>query len=359
MSITVTKPYIPDRSRLESYLNKAIDSRWLTNDGPLVKELTIRLEEFLGIESLILVANGTLALQLAIKATGMIGPVITTPFSFPATTSALLWSGCTPEFHDIDPNTFNIVVDPDTLVGVHGVTGLLATHVFGNPCDIDKLRTICSNLDIPLIFDAAHAFSVQYKGESVLNFGDISILSFHATKMFHSVEGGGLVVRDPEQFERVKRMINFGYDNTGTVADVGINAKMNEFEAAMGLAVLDEIDEVLEKYRERSLLYDELLSARLDRQVIEQSSSYNFSYFPVCFPATELMDKALSRLSGKDIFPRRYFYPSLDTIPAYGGAGDCKISADIASRIVCLPLYADLQIETVKEICSTVNECLD
>lgn len=359
MPITVTKPYIPNRTRLNGYLAKAIDSRQLTNDGPLVKELTIRLEEYLGVENLILVANGTMALQLAIKEIGKVGPVITTPFSFPATTSALLWSGCTPEFHDIDPNTFNIVVEPEKMISERGVTAILATHVFGNPCDIEKLRTVSSNLDVPLIFDAAGAFSVQYKNESVLNFGDVSILSFHATKIFHSVEGGGLVARDREQYERIKKMINFGYDNKGRVAEVGINAKMNELEAAMGLAVLDEMDEVLERYRERSLLYDELLAESLGRQKIEESSSYNYSYFPVCFPDAAVMAKALDRLLGKDIFPRRYFYPSLDTIPAYGGSGACAISADVASRIVCLPLYADLQIETVREICSTVNECLD
>lgn len=359
MPITVTKPYIPDRIRLDNYLRRAVDSRWLTNDGPLVKELTTRLEEFLGVKNLILVANGTLALQLAIKATGMKGSVITTPFSFPATTSALLWSGCTPEFFDIDPDTYNIIVEPSGLEETNGVTGLLATHVFGNPCDIGNLTARCSNLDIPLIFDAAHAFAVQYKGESVLNYGDISILSFHATKMFHSIEGGGLVIANDEQYDRVKKMINFGYDESGLISEIGINAKMNEFEAAMGLVVLDEIDVVLEKYHERSLFYNDLLSDRLKRQKIEAASDYNYSYFPVCFPDSQLMDEALSRLSEMDVFPRRYFYPSLDTIPVYGGSGNCEVSADIASRIVCMPLYADLEIKTIKEICSTVNACLD
>jgi dTDP-4-amino-4,6-dideoxygalactose transaminase len=359
MSITVTKPYIPDRARLNSYLARAIDSRQLTNDGPLVKELTIRLEEYLGVENLILVANGTMALQLSIKAIGKVGPVITTPFSFPATTSALLWSGCTPEFHDIDPDTFNIIVEPEKMISEHGITAILATHVFGNPCDIEKLSAIATNHDVPLIFDAAGAFSVKYRNESVLNFGDMSVLSFHATKMFHCVEGGALVVSSDEQYEKVKKMINFGYDAAGEISEIGINAKMNELEAAMGLAVLDEIEIILAKYRERSLLYDEILTDKLIRQEIERAAEHNHSYFPICFPDTSAMVKTLNCLSEKDVFPRRYFHPSLDTLPAYGGESNCAISADIASRIICLPLYADLKIETVKDICSTINACVD
>lgn len=359
MSITVTKSYIPDRTRLNSYLARALDSRCLTNDGPLLRELTTRLEEYLGVRNLILVANGTLALQLAIKATGMEGSVITTPFSFPATTSSLLWSGCTPQFHDVDPATYNIVLEPSRINGNTRVTGLLATHIFGNPCNVDKLIANCSDLDIPLIFDGAQAFSVRHKGESVLNFGDISILSFHATKIFHSVEGGALVVSSKEHYEKIKKMINFGYDAAGEISEIGINAKMNEFQAAMGLAVLDEIDEVLEKYRERSLLYNELLSDSLKRQEIAPATDYNYSYFPICFPDTAAMVKTLNCLSEKEVFPRRYFYPSLDTLPAYGGESNCAVSADIASRIICMPLYADLELETVKDICLTVNACID
>ncbi len=354
MKITVTRPYLPAKSRIDKYLNRALDSRWVTNGGQLVKQLTEELEDFLGVSNLILVANGTLALQIAIKLTQMSGEVVTTPFSFPATSSALIWSGCSPSYYDIDMHTFNIDVDEKRLERQQP-QGILATHVFGNPCDVHGLEALSSQNQLPCIFDAAHAFAVNYAGKSVLEYGDVSILSFHATKIFHCIEGGALIVRDPELFERARKMINFGFDDNGVLVDIGINAKMNEFEAAVGLAVLEDIDVILKGYKERSEIYDGLLSGELRRQQIAEGCNYNYSYFPVCFPSTDTLMAALDDLAERDIYPRRYFYPSLDTVSMYGGDGGCSNSIDVANTVACLPLYADLEKEKIEEICGVIN----
>lgn len=332
-----------------------LDSRWLTNDGPLVRELTERLEDYLSIENLLLVGNGTLGLMIALKLSGA-KRVFTTPFSFPATTSAALWSGVDVTFGDVSKSTFNLL--PPSTNSLEGCDAILATHVYGNPCDLWSLDQVSESCGIPMIYDAAHAFGVKVGGQSVLSSGDYSVLSFHATKLFHCVEGGAIAFADEDQLARARELINFGYDARGTIRSVGINAKMNELEAAMGLAVLDEVDTVLDAYRLRYELYNESLDKSLQRQALAPEVQYNHSYFPVCFPNGDVLASVVSDLENQEIYPRRYFSPSLDTIPHYGSLSTCQNSQDIASRILCLPMYSDLPEEAVRKISAIINNRL-
>ncbi|MBE0421182.1 DegT/DnrJ/EryC1/StrS family aminotransferase [Pseudoalteromonas nigrifaciens] len=240
--IPVTKSYLPNKKKYKTYIDRIYDSGWLTNNGSLLKELEQRLKEYLGVKHIILVANGSLALQLAYKSLELKGEVITTPFSFAATTSTLVWEGLKPIFADIDPNSFNI----DTNLIEKNITpetsAIVPVHVFGNPCNVEKIQEIAQKHNLKVIYDAAHAFGTEYKGQSVLNYGDISTLSFHATKLFHTIEGGAVITNDDELAQKIRLLMNFGIVSPVKVNSLGTNAKMNEFEAAMGLCVLDEID---------------------------------------------------------------------------------------------------------------------
>ncbi|MDA0979098.1 MAG: DegT/DnrJ/EryC1/StrS family aminotransferase, partial [Proteobacteria bacterium] len=296
-----------------------------------------------------------MALQVAYKLLDLKGSVLTTPFSFPATTSSIIWHGASPLFADIDPGSLNI--DPGRVeAGLQADTSaIVATHVFGNPCDTESLTRIADEHEIPLIFDAAQAFGVRYLGESILTRGRVSILSFHATKLFHSLEGGALVLNDPDLVDRAEKIINFGLDGRGNILSVGINGKMNEFEAAMGLAVLDEMElieaglnAVYEEYQSR-------LSPELVRPVYREGATMNHQYFPVLFPDETTVLRVMDSLHQAEIFPRRYFYPSLDTVAVYGAPDNCPISQDAVSRILCLPVYARLETEVVRRICDIVN----
>ena len=354
--ITVTKPYIPDRARLFKYIERALDSRWLTNDGPLVRELTERLGEFLGVENLLLVGNGTLGLQLALRLASCTR-ILTTPFSFPATSSAAVWADIQLVYGDIDRGTFNLV--PPEGENNLLVDGVLATHVFGNPCDVECMARVAKDWEVPLIYDAAHTFGVKIDGSSLLRFGDMSVLSFHATKIFHSVEGGAVTFADSDQYEMAKEMINFGFDAAGRIERVGINAKMNEFEAAMGLAVLHDINTILNAYRVHYEMYDSLLDKSLTRQLVPENVEYNYSYFPICFPSEGAANFAIERLNRIDVYPRKYFSPSLDEVELYGVGPACEVSRSIAARIVCLPIYVDLPDEAIRSICNIINMSLD
>ncbi|MBO6657183.1 MAG: DegT/DnrJ/EryC1/StrS family aminotransferase [Pseudomonadales bacterium] len=354
--INVTKPHLPDRGRIYQYIDRALDSRWLTNDGPLVQELTVRLEDYLGVKHILLVANGTMGLLVALKLLGS-RKVFTTPFSFPATSSAPAWLGADIRYGDISPESFNLV--PQVNVAAESVDCILPTHVFGNPCDLDGMDRLSGEWEAPIVYDAAHAFGVRVDGKSILEFGDISVLSFHATKLFHCVEGGALRFSSKDQLLAAREMINFGFDAHGGIRRVGINAKMNELEAAMGLAVLDEVDVIMDSYRQSYELYDELLNPDLQRQKVSSDVEHNFSYFPVCFSDSSTLSRVVESLKADDIFARRYFEPSLDKVSFFGGSDDCKVSQDIASRILCLPMFSELTPETVQRVCKIVNQNLD
>lgn len=344
--IPVTKPYQPDRAYLNDLLNRVFDRNWLTNHGPLHNELEIKLKEYLNVPHLLYIANGTAALQIAIRALQLSGEVITTPFSYVATTTSLMWERCTPRFADIDPQTFNI--DPSRIREQinQSTTAILATHVYGNPCDIDEIEKIAREHDLKVIYDAAHCFGVEYKSRSVFRFGDIACTSFHATKIFHTAEGGALFTESPELTKKLALLMNFGHTGPVTFQGFGINAKNSELHSAMGLAVLRDMDAVLSKRKEQSELYDELLAnSGLQFQKIQPGTTrYNHAYYPVVFPSSDITERVKQELEANYIYPRRYFYPSLNTLE-YVDEQSCPISEDVASRVLCLPMYHALSEE--------------
>lgn len=345
--INVTKTYLPDRAKLDSYIDRIYQSNWLTNNGPLVQELTSRLSEYLGVVNLLLVSNGTLALQIAYRVLGIRKQVITTPFSFVATTSSLVWEGIEPVFADIDPNTF--CIDPKEIEKAitQETEAILPVHVFGNACDIGAIEAIAREKALKTIYDGAHAFGVKYKDKSIYSYGDAVTFSFHATKLFHTIEGGAIVFKDREAYKRARLMINFGITGPDSIASLGINAKMNEFQAAMGLAVLDEIENIFSGRERVWRQYEENLKGKLQLQERNPDSTNNFAYFPAVFPSEENLLKAMEKLNAKNIRPRRYFYPSLDLVPFIEGQ-KMDISRDIAGRIMCLPLHSKLDTGLVK-----------
>jgi len=362
--ITVTKPDLPPLGKYIEYLKKIWASRWLTNNGEFVQLLENKLEEYLKVKKLVLVANGTLALQLSLRALELKGEVITTPFTFSATTNVILWEGLKPVFADIDPETFNI--DPEDVEKkiTNKTSAILAVHVYGNPCYVEKLQKIADKYNLKLIYDAAHAFGVEYKNQSVLNYGDISTLSFHATKIFHTIEGGALVVKDRELLEKLQLLRNHGIKSEEEVVLPGTNAKMNEFQAVMGLCNLETIDE---KIRMREKLYNRYKEGLNDIECVKFqkiiASRYNYIYIPVCFESKDKRDEIYSELVKRGIKPRKYFYPLTVNFNYFREKGlnlvkkyNLKIASDIANRILCLPLYSDLDVEVVNKIVKIIKE---
>lgn len=338
--IHVTKSYLPNKDKYKAYVDRIFESGQLTNAGPLVQELEQRLANHLGVKHLICVANGSLALQVAYKALGLTGEVITSPFSFSATSSTLLWEGLTPVFSDIDAQTFNI--DPE-LIESHitdQTSAIMPVHVFGNPCDVEQIQAIANKYNLKVIYDAAHAFGVTYKEQSVLKQGDISTLSFHATKIFHTIEGGALITESDEIAAKVRLLINFGISGPNKIEGIGINAKMNEFEAAMGLCVLDDIAKICQNRTNHIAEYTELIGDKLTFQKTNAFSSKLFSYMPVLFDTEAELLQVKQALEVDGIFARRYFYPSLDVVYSKGLL--CPISDGISQRVLCLPLMAEL-----------------
>lgn len=348
--IPVTKAYLPIKEKYQSYVDRIFNSGWLTNNGSLLQELEGRLAEYLGVKNIILVANGSIALQLAYKALDLKGEVITTPFSFAATTSTLAWEGLKPIFADINPQTFNI--DPSQIEAqiTPNTSAIVPVHVFGNPCNIEEIQAIANKYELKVIYDAAHAFGSQFKGQSVLNFGDVSTLSFHSTKLFHTIEGGAVITNDDELAKKIKLMINFGISSPTSIESVGTNAKMNEFEAAMGLCVLDDIDTIRQRREDIWQIYTENLSGWMELQQWNEQGRNNCAYAPVLFESEEQLLEVEARLKENDILPRRYFYPSLDTLSYLDSKQICKNSRDIASRILCLPIYPDLELNDIQRI---------
>ena len=340
--INVTKSYLPNKKKYKSYIDEIFESGWLTNNGLLLQKLEQRLAEYLGVKNIILVANGSLALHLAYKALSLKGEVITAPFSFAATTSTLAWEGLKPVFADINADSFNL--DPSNIEALinENTSAIVPVHVFGNPCEVEVIQVIADNHKLKVIYDASHAFGVEYKGQSVLNFGDISTVSFHATKIFHTIEGGAVITNDDELARKIRLLNNFGITSPITIDSVGTNAKMNEFEAAMGLCVLDEIERIKQQRKNVWETYSEKLQGQVTLQKWNEHSSNNYAYTPVLFDSEVELLKVEAKLKENQIIPRRYFYPSLDTLEYLNSKQVCKVSRDIASRILCLPIYPDL-----------------
>lgn len=358
--IALNKPLTPDLKKLTAYLAQVNESGWYTNFGPLHEQLTKRLESFLGVKNLLLVSNGTLAIQIASKVLG-INSAITTPFSFVATTTSLLWQGAEVSFSDIDPITYNLCPSglDKALSKNNSYDGIVATHVFGNPCDVINIEAVANKYGKKVLYDAAHAFGVTVSGESVLNYGDASTLSFHATKVFHTVEGGAIVFKDKEDFERAKKLINFGIENDGSLGEPGINAKLNEYQCAVGLTLLDEIDEVLKYRTELFELYRFHLSSVVDLPLWHSEANFNGAYMPILLSSEKEREKAERHLISHNIMVRRYFYPSLNNISTFTNeVFACPNSESISSRILCLPLYATMDKESVYKVVSALKQII-
>jgi len=353
--INVTKTYLPNIEKYKKYIDEIYENGWLTNNGPLVQRLEKRLAEYLGVKNIVLVSNGTVALEIAYRTLDIKGFAITTPFSFVATTSSLVTNNILPIFADIDANSFNLNPKNITKLITPNTSAILPVHVFGNACKVEEIEQIANEYNLKVIYDAAHAFDVEYKGKNVLNYGDISTLSFHSTKLFHSIEGGALIINDDELVQKARYLINFGIKNAEEIPHLGTNAKMNEFEAAMGLCVLDDIEEIKEKRKVVIENYRKELNDLVQFQEQNQNATQNYSYFPVVFKSEEQLLKVQKALNEKQIFPRRYFYPSLDTLDYIEPKQECTISRDISRRIICLPIYAELEKNIQSEIIQTIK----
>lgn len=356
--VNVTKTYLPNKEKYKKYIDKIYENGWLTNNGPLVQKLEKRLAEYLNVKNVVLVSNGTVALEIAYRTLGLKGFVITTPFSFVATTSSLVTNQLLPIFADINEKTLNLNPENIEKLITPNTSAILPVHVFGNACEVEKIEHIANTHNLKVVYDAAHAFDIKYKDKSVLGYGDISTLSFHSTKLFHSIEGGALIINDDELVQKARYLINFGIKNTEEIPELGTNAKMNEFEAAMGLCVLDDIEEIKEKRKSILENYRKELKDLVEFQEQNANATENYSYFPVLFKSEEQLLKVQKALNDKQIFPRRYFYPSLDTLTYIEPKQKCKISRDISKRILCLPIYAELEKEVQNIIIETIKENL-
>jgi len=355
--INVTQTFLPNQEEYTKILKGAWDKKWITNRG----ELVLRLEEYIKtkfeITSMIATTNGTLPIQIAVKGLELSGEIITTPFSYIATTSSIIWEGCTPVFVDINEETLNI--DPTIIEAkiTNKTSAIIATHVFGNPCEIEAIEKLARKHNLKVIYDAAHCFGVSYKGKSIFEFGDVSTCSFHATKIFHTGEGGAIFAPDKELHDKLFYHHNFGHNGSENFHGKGINAKMSELQAAMGLAVFPHFDDILSKRKSLYLLYVKLLKSKVVFQKINQDTSYNYSYIPVVFKNEGELLIVQGKLNENNIYPRRYFYPSLNTIDYVKGES-MPISESISSRILCLPLYFDLTEESVIKICELIKQTI-
>lgn len=341
------------------YLAGIWERVYLTNAGPLVVDLERRLKEHLGVKHLFFVNNGTIALQIALKALDLKGEILTTPFSYVATTSSIVWEGSVPIFVDIDPQTLCLNASLLESAITPKTVAIMATHVYGNPCDLEAIEAVAKRHNLRVIYDAAHAFGVTYRDTSVLNYGDISTLSFHATKLFHTVEGGAIITNDDELAHRISYMRNFGHNGPEAFWGVGINGKSSEFHAAMGLCVLPKVDELIRRRRELSELYDAHLASTAVRRpsIQEHTTRYNYSYYSTVMPSEQVLLAVRDALNAADIMPRRYFYPSLNTLE-YTGNQSAPVSEDISTRVLCLPLYYELTDEEVDTICAVLKSAL-
>ena len=363
--IPVTKPYLPSREKLNQYIDGIYERNWLTNNGPLVQELTARLEKHLGVENLLLVSNGTLALQIAYRALSVNAPVhgksaeaVTTPFSFIATASSLKWEGIQPVFADIDPQTWCVAPENIEAQITERTRSIVPVHVFGNASDVEAIDAIAKRYNLRVIYDASHAFDVNYKGESLLKYGDAATLSLHATKLFHTVEGGAIIFKCREDMERAKKMVNFGISGPDSIEELGINAKMNEFQAAMGLCVLDEIEGNMADRAKIRALYETELNGVVQLQKRYGDLSCNSAYFPILLETEQKTVDMVNRLKVDGVIARRYFYPSLESVDVLGGESEQPVSSNIAKRVICLPIYSGLSSSDQKRIIRTIHDSI-
>src|SRR5690606_14426497 len=338
--IPVTKPFLPPVEEFKKYIDGIWQREWLTNMGPLASDLEMKLKRHLQVKHLLFVTNGTVALQMAIKALDLKGEIISTPFSFIATTSSIVWEGCTPVFVDIDPDSLNIDASKIEEAITEDTTAILATDVYGNPCDVVAIDKIAQKHKLKVIYDGAHAFGVKVNGKSVFEYGDISICSLHATKLYHSTEGGLIFTKDAGVLKKLAYIRNFGISGFDSFAELGINGKNSELHAAMGLVNLNYIQAIHEKRKELTEAYDEKLKPlKAFKPKWQKDASLNYAYYPIVLESEELLLKIKERLDGNEIFTRRYFYPSLASALPYLEPQSLPITDDISKRVLCLPLY--------------------
>ena len=364
-SIFVTQPYLPELKDFIPYLEKIWDNKILTNGGPFHQQLEEKLCEYLGVKHISLFCNGTLALVTALQSLRITGEVITTPYSFVATAHSLLWNGIKPVFVDIDPETMNM--DPAKIEAVitPSTTAILAVHCYGHPCDVDAIQKIADTYNLRLIYDAAHAFGVNNGQGSILNYGDLSVLSFHATKVFNTFEGGAIVCHDAKTKLRIDQLKNFGFVDEVTVVAPGINGKMSEINAAFGLLQIEHMDKVLERRKTIDSFYRENLEGLQGIRCIRRTGETraNYAYFPVTVEQDYSMgrDELYARLREDNIFSRRYFYPLISSFPMYRGLpsshrDNLPNANAIASKVICLPIYPELEIEDCERVVRIIQE---
>lgn len=363
--VFVTQPDLPPLEEFTELLKQIWDSKIITNNGPFHQQLEKALADYLGIKYISLFSNGTLALVTALQALRITGEVITTPYSFVATTHALWWNNIKPVFVDIEPITFNI--DPEKIEAAitSKTTAILPVHVYGNPCDVERIKGIADTYGLKVIYDACHTFGVTIKGIPVLNFGDLSVMSFHATKVYNTFEGGAIVCQDEATKKRIDNLKNFGFVNETTVVAPGINAKMNEVQAAMGLLQLKYIDGLVEKRRQIAKQYRTLLKNIDGISYIEDipDVKHCYSYFPIFINKEKYgktRDEVYEELKSNNIFGRRYFYPLISQFPTYRGLDSSQpgkmLAAEKATEdVICLPIYPDLDVDQVNKICTILK----
>jgi len=357
--IPITRPFLPPIAEYEALLKGVWMRNWFTNNGPLVNELELELKAYLGLDHLLFTTNGTTALQMAIRALRLSGEIITTPFSYVATTSSIVWENCTPVFADVLEG--ELTIDPAAVESAitEKTSAIIATHVYGNPCRVEELEDVARRHNLKLIYDAAHCFGTQWKGRTIYAWGDISAASFHATKLYHTVEGGAVMTRDPETLRHLSYLRNFGHDSPDEVVAAGINGKNSELHAAMGLVNLRHIADILADRRQcwnhyRSKLAHE---GKIQTLRLADEEGYNHAYFPIFLPNEELTLKVKRALENAEIYPRRFFYPSLSTLP-YVRRSPTPIADAAAASVLCLPLYHGMSPEEQDYVCRVVLRTL-
>ncbi len=364
--IFVTQPAMPPLDEFMPYLEQIWDNKWLTNNGPFHQQYEEELAQYLGVNHLSVFSNGTLALITALQALRITGEVITTPFSFVATTHSLWWNNIKPVFVDIEDQYYNL--DPQKIEAAitPQTTAIMPVHVYGNPCNVEEIQRIADTYGLRIIYDAAHAFGVKKDGQSILNWGDLSILSFHATKTYNTIEGGAIICQNEKTKQRIDLLKNFGFRDEVTVIEPGINAKMNELQAAYGSLQLKHVDKYIAKRKEIVELYRKLLASvqGISMMTDMDNVEHNYSYFPVRVNTAEYgmtRDELYLELQKYDIFARRYFYPLISDFPTYKGlpsskADNIPVATQVAKEIICLPIYPDLAADDITRICEIISK---
>lgn len=363
--IPVTRPFMPPLEEFEPYLKKIWESKWLTNNSHYHQELEKALCDYLGVKHISLFSNGTLALVTALQALKITGEVITTPFSFVATTHALWWNGIKPVFVDIEPETFNLSADKIEAAITPHTTAILPVHVYGNPCNTARIQQIADTYGLKVIYDAAHTFGAKQNGTSICSFGDLSILSFHATKVFTTFEGGAIVCQDEKTKRRIDFLKNFGFADEVTVVAPGINAKMNEVQAAYGLLQLKYVDTLIAKRKKVAETYRTLLKGVAGISFLNdiQQVDHNYAYFPVLIDEKKYgrsRDDAYDFLYSNGYYSRKYFYPLISEFPSYkslpsSSADNLPVSSSVSRQVLCLPIYPDLEETHIQKIASLLK----